>query len=122
TPKLGTSFGTPDSIAATRAGLSPKPAGSTWPRITSFTTSGWILARAIASRTAMAPSVVAGTPAIAPPKVPIAVRVALTMTDFGIGESPTAGRGSLAPRHDRRYGFDVARGQRGVGSAGSAGT
>src|SRR5205814_2290672 len=37
TVKLPTSFGTPASSAATRPGLRPGPAGSTWPRITSST-------------------------------------------------------------------------------------
>src|SRR5947209_5596473 len=50
TVKLGTSFGTPPSSAATRPGLRPSPAGSTWPRITSSTCAGSRRARRMASR------------------------------------------------------------------------
>src|SRR5437667_86619 len=74
TVKLGTSFGTPPSSAATRPGLRPSPAGSTWPRITSSTCAGSRRARRMASRTTTPPSLVAGVCARAPPRVPMAAR------------------------------------------------
>src|SRR5919197_1741467 len=92
TVKLGTSFGTPPSSAATRPGFKPSPAGSTWPRITSSTCAGSRRARRIASRTTTPPSLVAGVCARAPPRVPMAVRVALTMTGVGMGAPPSGPR------------------------------
>src|SRR4029453_943687 len=61
--------------------------------MTSSTCSGVSLARWIASRTAMAPSLVAGCWASAPPRVPMAVRVALTMTALAMRENLLAGDG-----------------------------
>src|SRR6185369_2378328 len=80
TPKLGTSFGTPPLRAATRAAFSPRFAARTLPRITSSTDAGSIPARLIASAIARPPSSGAGLSANAPWKLPMAVRVALTMT------------------------------------------
>src|SRR5262245_13187132 len=101
TVKEVVSFGSPASRAATRPGLRPRPAGSTWPRITSSTCSGESCARLTASRTAMAPRLVAGCWASAPPSVPIAVRAALTMTALAMNEPPCwgwAGREARAAR------------------------
>src|SRR5437667_303753 len=105
TVKLGTSFGTPPSSAATRPGLSPSPAGSTWPRITSSTCAGSRRARRMASRTTTLPSLVAGVCARAPPRVPMAVRVALTITGVGM-RAPPSGRRNVAPRATSRHPLD----------------
>src|SRR2546426_10017549 len=103
--KLGTSFGTPPSNAATRPGFNPRPAGSTWPRITSSTCAGSRRARRIASRTATPPSLVAGVCARAPPRVPMAVRVALTITGVGMTDPPSS-RGNVAPPAASRHPLD----------------
>src|SRR6266436_5147005 len=105
TVKLGTSFGTPPSSAATRPGLRPSPAGSTWPRITSSTCAGSRRARRIASRTTTPPSLVAGVCARAPPRVPMAVRVALTITGVGM-RAPPSGRRNVAPHAASRHPLD----------------
>src|SRR5438876_7773028 len=105
TVKLGTSFGTPPSSAATRPGLRPSPAGSTWPRITSSTCAGSRRARRMASRTTTPPSLVAGVCARAPPRVPMAVRVALTITGVGM-RAPPSGRRNVAPRATSRHPLD----------------
>src|SRR5207245_829944 len=105
TVKLGTSFGTPPSSAATRPGLRPGPAGRTWPRITSATCAGSRRARRMASRTTTPPSLVAGVCARAPPRVPIAVRVALTITGVGM-RAPPSGRRNVAPRAASRHPLD----------------
>src|SRR5437667_3959 len=105
TVKLGTSFGTPPSNAATRPGFNPRPAGSTWPRITSSTCAGSRQARRIASRTATPPSLVAGVCASAPPRVPMAVRVALTITGVGMTDPPSS-RGNVAPPAASRHPLD----------------
>src|SRR6059058_4385525 len=105
TVKLGTSFGTPPSNAATRPGFRPSPAGSTWPRITSSTCAGSRRARCIASRTATPPSLVAGVCARAPPRVPMAVRVALTITGVGMTDPPSS-RGNVAPPAASRHPLD----------------
>src|SRR5213083_3038865 len=105
TVKLGTSFGTPPSSAATRPGFNPSAAGSTWPRITSSTCAGSRRARRIASRTATPPSLVAGVCARAPPRVPMAVRVALTITGVGMTDPPSS-RGNVAPPAASRHPLD----------------
>src|SRR3989442_1779224 len=74
TVKLGTSFGTPPSSAATRPGFNPRPAGSTWPRITSSTCAGSRPARALAPRTPTPPRLVARPRSHAPPPGPAAGR------------------------------------------------
>src|SRR5947209_5997874 len=105
TVKLGTSFGTPPSSAATRPGFNPRPAGSTWPRITSSTCAGSRRARRIASRTATPPSLVAGVCARAPPRVPMPVRVALTIPGVGMTDPPSS-RGNVAPPAASRHPLD----------------
>src|SRR5437899_1847994 len=105
TVKLGTSFGTPPSSAATRPGFAPRPAGRSWPRITSSTCAGSRRGRRIASRTATPPSLVAGVCASAPPRVPMAVRVALTITGVGMTDPPSS-RGNVAPPAASRHPLD----------------
>src|SRR5437899_1507670 len=105
TVKLGTSFGTPPSSAATRPGFAPRPAGRSWPRITSSTCAGSRRGRRMASRTATPPSLVAGVCARAPPRVPMAVRVALTITGVGMTDPPSS-RGNVAPPAASRHPLD----------------
>src|SRR5882724_4764030 len=100
-----TSFGTPPSSAATRTGLRPSPAGSTWPRITSSTCAGSRRARRMASRTTTPPSLVAGVCARPPPRVPMAVRVALTITGVGM-TGPPSRRRNVAPPAPSRHPLD----------------
>jgi hypothetical protein len=71
--------GSPPRRAAWRAGAWPAPAWITWPMMTSSTgASAGRPLRSIAARMAVPPSSTAGTPAIAPPNLPIGVRAALT--------------------------------------------
>ena len=76
----GVVSGRPAVSAAWRAGACPAPACSTWPIRTSSTSAvaGSRPARSTAARIATAPSSVAGTPASAPPNLPIGVRAADT--------------------------------------------
>ncbi len=76
----GVASGRPAYSAAWRAGACPSPACSTLPRITSSTSEGETPARASASRTATAPSRVAGTDEREPRKEPTGVRAAATTT------------------------------------------
>ncbi len=69
----------PARRSAWRAGAWPAPACSTWPMITSsIGASAGSPDRVTAARMAVAPSSTAGTPASAPPNLPIGVRAALT--------------------------------------------
>src|SRR5687768_6359316 len=98
TPQAGTSFGMPAAIDAWRAGFWPWAAVSTWPRMTSDTSSGATLACSRAASIATRPSSWAGVVAKAPRKAPTGVRLAAVMTtsvmvrvsDFWVG-------GALAP-------------------------
>jgi len=79
--------------AAWRAGFIPSPAERTLPMSTSSTCSGLTPARFNASAIAVAPSLVAGTSANAPPKVPMGVRTAPAMTtSFMVSSCPALGR------------------------------
>ena len=78
--KAGVSLATPAFIIAWRAGFWPAPAASTWPMMTSPIWSGCRPARAMASRTTMLPSSVAGILASEPPNLPTGVRTAETIT------------------------------------------
>ena len=75
-----TSLGSPANLAAWRAGAWPRLACSTLPMITSCTCSGLIPAFSTAPLMAVAPSWVADTSARLPPKLPMGVRTADTMT------------------------------------------
>src|SRR5688572_1491310 len=72
--------GNPAPSDACRAGAWPCPAGNTQPMITSWTSSGAILARSTAARIAAAPSSGAAKLLSSPWKAPIGVRAAETMT------------------------------------------
>ena len=80
-------FGRPALSSACRAGAWPTPACRTWPIRTSSirALSGSSPARSTAARMATPPSSVAGTPASAPPNLPIGVRAALTMKTWPFG-------------------------------------
>src|SRR5689334_1354768 len=80
TPQAGTSFGTPAAIDACRAGFWPWAAVSTWPRITSETSSGATPACASAASMATRPSSWAGVLPKAPRNEPTGVRLAAVMT------------------------------------------
>src|SRR5271165_4314657 len=82
----------PANIAAWVAGACPKFADNTLPIYTSCMCSGFNPAFSIADFITMLPNVVAEIPAKLPPKLPIGVRVADTMTtsfinDVRIGEA-----------------------------------
>ena len=79
-PKAVRSTGMPACTAAWRGGFCPAPAVSTWPRITSSTSSGRRPARSSAALMAMAPSAWAGRLAKAPLNAPTGVRMAEAMT------------------------------------------
>ena len=69
----------PARSSAWRAGAWPDPAPSTWPMMTSsMGAPPGTEARSTAARMAVAPSSTAGTPASAPPNLPMGVRAALT--------------------------------------------
>src|SRR2546430_703876 len=86
--------GRPPPAAHWRAMFWPRPADTTFPRITSSISSGRDTpARATAARTAAAPRSAAGTDDSAPWNRPTGVRTALTMT--GCGVSLTAGMAEL---------------------------
>src|SRR5918996_4468011 len=72
--------GNPAPSEAWRAGAWPCPAGSTQPMMTSWTSSGRILARSTAARIAAAPSSGAAKPLSSPWNAPIGVRATETMT------------------------------------------
>ena len=76
----GTSCGRPANIAACLAGACPKLACNTFPMYTSFTIFGSIPAFSIAPFIAAAPNFVADTDDKDPPKLPIGVRTADTIT------------------------------------------
>ena len=76
----GISSGKPDFTAACLAVFWPRPAWITLPMITSSTNSGLIPALLTASLITNAPKSTAGTSFKDPPKVPIAVLTALTIT------------------------------------------
>ncbi len=76
----GTVAGMPAPSAAWRAGPWPRPAGSTQPMITSWTSPGDRPLPCKAPRMAAVPSSTAVTPANTPWKAPIGVRLAATMT------------------------------------------
>ncbi|MNE39360.1 hypothetical protein D3C80_1333090 [compost metagenome] len=76
----GTLKGRPALIAAWRAGFCPAPAVSTWPRMTSSTCAGSSPVCSSRRLITAAPRSTAGTVARAPWKLPMAVRVAATMT------------------------------------------
>src|SRR5690606_37049125 len=81
----GTACGRPARMAAWRAGFWPEPAVSTWPRMTSSTCAA---SRPVCSSRrlmTMAPSSGAGISARLPWKLPVAVRVAATMTTSCMG-------------------------------------
>src|SRR5207302_10535883 len=86
--------GRPPPAAHWRAMFCPRPADTTFPRITSSISSGRDTpARATAARTAAAPSSAAGTDDSAPWNRPTGVRTALRMT--GCGVSLIAGSAEL---------------------------
>src|SRR5207247_11048479 len=105
TANLATSSSTPPTTAATRPWFRPSPAVSTWPRTTSSTCAGSRRARRIASRTTRPPSLVAGVCARPPPRVPMAVRVALTITGVGM-TGPPSRRRNVAPPAPSRHPLD----------------
>jgi hypothetical protein len=74
TVSAGTETGTPPPSSAWRAGFILLPAWITLPSTTDPSKAGSSFARASVSRTAIAPSSVAGTPFSAPLNAPIAVR------------------------------------------------
>ncbi len=76
----GVLSGSPANFEAWRAGACPRLADSTQPMITSFTSSGFTPAFSTAALMAAAPSSVAGTVERLPPKEPMGVRTAETMT------------------------------------------
>src|SRR3954467_3226679 len=78
--QAGAPMGMPAAMAAWRAGFWPWAAVSTWPRITSETSSPVTLARSRAALIAISPSLWAGTVAKAPLKEPTGGRAADTMT------------------------------------------
>src|SRR5690606_35014446 len=83
-----TEDGNPARIAAWRAGAWPTPAGSTHPINTSSTAAPSIFARRNASAMATAPSWGAVRELRAPPKLPIGVRAALTITTSRLIQPP----------------------------------
>ena len=80
TVKDGTSIGIPAWTLTWRATFCPKPACSTFPKINSSTRSAEIFARLIASLTTAVPSSTAETDFRLPPKLPMAVLTAETIT------------------------------------------
>ena len=92
TAVAGVLSGMPAARAACRAGFIPRPAERTFPMSTSSTCSGFTPARFSASAMAIAPSLVAGTSANAPPKVPMGVRAAPAMTTSFMVSSCSTGR------------------------------
>ena len=76
----GVSLARPAFITAWRAGFWPTPAASTWPRMTSPTTSAARPLRSSRLLMTMLPSSVAGVLAREPPNLPTAVRAAATIT------------------------------------------
>ncbi|MCY1534265.1 hypothetical protein D9M68_696290 [compost metagenome] len=81
----GTAWGRPARRAAWRAGFCPEPAVSTWPRITSSTCSPERPVWASSWRITAAPSCGAGMLAREPWMLPMAVRVAATITTSCMG-------------------------------------
>src|SRR5690606_17933778 len=94
--------GSPAAMEAWRAGAWPRLACSTQPMITSFTSCASTPDRSTAALMAVAPSSVAGTVESAPPKEPMGVRTADTITTsramgidvFELGREGTEARGS----------------------------
>src|SRR5688572_975016 len=126
TPQAGTSFGTPAAIEAWRAGFWPWAAVSTWPRITSETSSAATPAWASAASIATRPSSCAGTEANEPRKDPTGVRLAAVMTMSVMGGEllglcsvrPEPVEGPSSPRQKRRGGLRQAQPERGDGLGG----
>src|SRR3990170_1789359 len=79
-PQAVAEFGMPALMAAWRAGFWPWAAVKTWPKMTSFTSSGETLARSMAAFKATVPRKDAATELNAPLKEPTGVRAAETMT------------------------------------------
>jgi hypothetical protein len=78
----GTVEGRPAVNAAWRAGFCPLPAASTWPSITSLIISGLTPVLSSNARITAAPSLDAGIVDRVPPKEPMGVRAAATITAF----------------------------------------
>ncbi len=85
--RAATEGGRPARIAAWRAGAWPRPAETTFPRMTSSTCSGASPARATASRTTRAPRAGAAKPFRDPRNFPVGRRTAERMTDSRIARS-----------------------------------
>src|SRR5271165_1524664 len=86
-----TSFGIPALICACREGICPWPACRTWPITTCSTCSGSTPARSRAAPIARPPSSVASSEARPPPILPMGVRAAPRITDFGMGAGLSCG-------------------------------
>ena len=86
----GTSWGSPASMDACRAGFWPAAAASTWPMMTSSTSLGSIPVSSIRAAITLAPSPLAGIAASEPPNFPTAVRRAATMTASFMENLPRA--------------------------------
>ncbi len=90
--------GTPPPMAAWRAGAWPRPADTTFPRMTSPSSAASIPARSMAARIARAPSSVAERGLRPPRKRPMGVRAAETITAVRAGSliyrSPASNRRS----------------------------
>src|SRR5581483_1085776 len=90
-PQAGAAMGMPAAMEAWRAGFCPCAAVSTWPRMTSETSSPVTLARSRAALMATSPSLWAGRVAKAPLKDPTGVRAADTMTTSSMREPSVGG-------------------------------
>src|SRR5262245_60966652 len=112
-----TRSGRPPLSAACRAGLWPRPAETTLPRMHSSTISGSMPARRTASRTTIAPSSGAVNPFSTPRNLPVGVRTALTITDsrmrnfthFEALDRVVAEQGSHPAEDDRARAPDLGR-------------
>ena len=88
TVRAGLASGIPDFMATCLAGFCPQPAVRTCPIITSSTSAGFKLILFSNSLTTETPRSMAETDAITPPKEPIAVRPAATITTSFMKNTP----------------------------------
>src|SRR5688572_7567722 len=111
---VGTPWGMPAASAAWRAGACPRPAGSTQPMITSWTSAAERFAAASAPLMAAAPSCGAVAGASTPWNAPMGVRVAAAITTcLSIYFSSLAAT-EAAIEHINKSVRDLRRLQRGV--------